>query len=295
MSTRLTCLLSLLLSCLFLPIALRAQDRDVATQLARIERHQSPEWLAIEPHLPNQEIASAAQLEVAGDVLRARRFPEDALEYYLSSLKRGGRETDLMNKLGVTELELRNIDLARIYFQRAVHLERKNARAWNNLAAVEYVDGRLGNAISDYGRAIKLDAEDATYHSNRGTAYFQAKDYDRARKEFDIALKLDPQMLEHLGTAGLEVHMLSPSDHARYCYEMARLFAHHGDEIQMLHYLQMASEGGFNVEREMGSDEVLALYRKDVRVLTLVRNAKALRSGSASAAIPGGLPPLPPE
>ena len=285
----------LLLSLLFVSCPLRGQDRDISAQLARIDRHQSPEWLSIEPHLPNLDTASAAQLETTGDVLRARRFLEDAAEYYIFALRRGGHEADLMNKLGVTELELRNIELARAYFQRAVHLQRNDAKVWNNLAAVEYVDGRLRNAISDYGRAIKLDATDATYHSNRGTAYFQAKDYDRARREYDTALKLDPDLMEHLGTGGVEVHMLSPGDHARYLYEMARLFAHRGDEIQMLHYLQMASEGGFDVERQMGSDEVLARYRKDARVLMLVHNAKALRSGSASAAVPGGLPPLPAE
>jgi tetratricopeptide (TPR) repeat protein len=296
MSTRIfSSSLILFLSYLFVPCAMSAQDSDGAAQLARIDRHQSSEWLTVEPHLPNPATASAAQLELAGDILRARRFPEDAVEFYIYALKRGGQEAALMNKLGVTELELRNVVAARVYFQRVVQLQRKDARGWNNLGAVEYSEGRYGKAISDYGRAIKLDTQQATYHSNRGTAYFETKDYERARREFDTALKLDPQMMKHLGTTGLEVHMLSPSDRARYCFELARLFAHRGDEMEMLHYLQMASEGGFDVEHDMGSDEVLARYRKDPRVLTLVRNAKALRSGRASADVPGGLPPLPPE
>lgn len=296
MSTRIfSPLLLLLVSLSSEPYALRAQDHNVTAQLARIERHQSPDWLTIEPHLPDPATASAARLELTGDVLRARRFPEDAVEFYLAALKRGGQEAALMNKLGIAELELRNVPIARAYFQRVVLLERKNARAWNNLGAVEYSDGRLRSAISDYGHAIKLNPEEATYHSNRGTAYFEAKNFERARREFDVAFRLDPQLMDHTGTAGLEVHMLSPSDHARYLFELARLYAHRGDEIQMLHYLQMSSEGGFDVEREMGSDDVLARYRKDVRVLTLVRNAKALRSGSASVKAPGGLPPLPSE
>jgi Flp pilus assembly protein TadD len=295
MSTRISSLfLSILFSLLFLPRPVQAQGSDMSAQLARIDRHQTVEWLEIEPHLPNMATATAAQLELAGDVLRARRFPEDAVEYYTSALKRGGEETSLMNKLGVTELELRNITVARLYFQRVVRLQRKDARAWNNLGAVEYIDGRFGNAISDYGRAIKLDAKEATYHSNRGTAYFETKNYDRARREFDIALKLDPDMAAHMGTTGVEVHMLSPSDRARYCFELARLYAHRGDEIQMLHYLQMSSEGGFDVEHALSSDEILTRYRKDPRVLTLIHNAKALRSGTASVDR-GSLPPLPSE
>ena len=294
MSTRvLSSLLFLLASLLLVPCASADQARTADAPRVPIDRHQSQDWLTLLPHLPDRATASEEQLEIAGDVLRARRFPEDAVEYYRIALTRGGQEATLMNKLGVAELELHNTAIAHAYLQRAVHLERRNARAWNNLAAVEYVDGRLRNAISDYGHAIKLDSKDATYRSNRGTAYFDAKDYGRARRDFDAALKLDPQLMEHLGIGGLEVHMLSPGDHPRYCFELARLYAHRGDEIRMLHYLQSASEGGFDVEHEMGSDEVLARYRKDPRVLMLVRNAKALRSNRASADVPGGLPPLP--
>jgi tetratricopeptide (TPR) repeat protein len=287
-------LLPILLAIPAFPAAVGGQNAGISAQLARIDRHQSPDWLEVQPHLANLATASAAQLELAGDVLRARRFPEDALDYYVAALRRGGGEAQLMNKLGVTELELRNLTAARIYFQRVVRLQRKDARGWNNLGAVEYLDGRYGTAISDYGRAIKLDGSEATYHSNRGTAYIEAKNYERARREFDIALTLDPQISEHVGTTGVEVHMLSPSDRARYCFEMALLYAHRGDEIEMLHFLQMASEGGFDVEREMGTDEVLARYRKDARVLTLVQNAKALRAGSAAVS-PASLPPLPAE
>jgi hypothetical protein len=89
--------------------------------------------------------------------------------------------------------------------------------------------------------------------------------------------------------------MLSPEDHARYCFEMARLYAKRGDEVEMMHYLTMASEGGFDVLREMNSDVEMARYRKDPRVLLLVRNGQALRSGHslAEAKAKGGLPALP--
>ena len=47
------------------------------------------------------------------------------------------------------------------------------------------------------------------------------------------------------------MRMLSPADHARFCYELARLYAQHGDEAKMLHYLTTASEGGFDVLEAM--------------------------------------------
>lgn len=268
-----------------------AQSSDAV----RAIRHQDPQWDLVKPHLPDPTTATAQQLETTGDVLRARRFPEDATDYYLYALRRGGNEIELMNKLGVTQLDLRHTAQARAYFERALHLKQKDAVAWNNLGAVEYIDGRFATAISDYGRAIKLDKKSATFHSNLATALFEEKKYKDARNQFKIALQLDPDMAHRDGVGGLTAHMISPEDHARYCFEMAKLYAELGDETNMLHYLTMASENGFDVMGEMRSDSALDRYRKDARVILLVRNAKALRSGRASIDdAQSKIPPLPP-
>src|SRR5271156_4466184 len=186
-------------------------------------RHQDPQWESIRLHLPDPSIATAQQLEMVGDVLRARRFPEDAIDYYNYALHRGGDEAELMNKIGVTQLELRHTAAARAYFRRAIQLQKKDPVAWNNLGAVEYMDGRFGTAISNYSRAIKLNKTSAIYHSNLATALFEEKRYKDARGPYKIALQLYPDMAHHDGAGGLTAHMLSPEDHARYCFEMARL------------------------------------------------------------------------
>ena len=261
-------------------------------------RHQDPQWDTVKPHLPDPATASEQQLEMVGDVLRARRFPEDALDYYIYAVKRGGgNEVVLMNKIGVTQLDLRHTAAARAYFERAIKLKQKDAVAWNNLGAVEYIDRRFATAISDYGRAIKLNKTSAIYHSNLATAYFEEKNYKNARAQFKIALQLDPEMAHHDGVGGLTAHLLSPEDHARYCYEMAKMYADLGDEANLLHYLTMASEAGFDVMDEMRSDSAMARYRKDPRVILLVKNAHALRSGRAMVDDTAGKappPPLPP-
>src|SRR3984885_3247938 len=135
-------------------------NRDVPRQ----EAHQDPQWQLIQSHLPDPTTATAAQLEMAADVLRARRFPEDAIEYYGYALQRGGDAPQLLNKMGVTELELRHPAQARAYFQRVVKIKKKNPEGWNNLGALEYMEGRYNAAISDYSRAIKLDKTSATFH-----------------------------------------------------------------------------------------------------------------------------------
>jgi tetratricopeptide (TPR) repeat protein len=276
--------------------ALYAQRGLPSHEVALQVEHRDPQWESIVAHLPDPATATPARLESAADVLRARRFPESALDYYNYALKRGANEAQILNKIGVTELEIGNVRVAREFFQRVVHLKKKNAEAWNNLGAVEYLEGQNGHAISDYKRAIKLNKKSAAFHSNLGTAYFQTKDFDRARKEFVIALKLDPELMEHRGgPGGVTMRMLSPQDHARFCYEIARLYAQNGDVKNMLHYLTTASEGGFDVLRQMEHDPVLGQYRKDPRVLLLVQNAEALRSGHLSVAESSGAlpPPLP--
>jgi tetratricopeptide (TPR) repeat protein len=276
--------------------ALGQNPKPLSHEEARAIDHQNPSWESVRNHLPDPQVATAAQLESAADVLRARRFLEDAIDYYNFAMQRGGEEAHLLNKLGVTQLELRNVGQARFYFQRVVKVQKKNPEGWNNLGAIEYLTGRYGNAISNYKRAIKLDKNSATYHSNLGTAYFDKKDFEAARREYDTALKLDPEMLSHHGTVGITTRMLSPADHARFCFELARLYAQRGDEQTMLHYLTMSSEAGFDVLSEMGSDSVLSGYRKDPRVILLVKNAKDLRDkGTSIAQSSGPAPPLPAE
>lgn len=271
-------------------------QKPLSHEEARALDHENPVWQSVRAHLPDPASATAARLESAADILRARRFLEDAMDYYGFALQRGGEPVHLLNKMGVTQMELRNMILARAHFERAVKINKKSPEGWNNLGVIEYLSGRYDRAIGYYKRASKIDKTSATYHSNMGTALFEKKDFERARKEYDIALKLDPEMLQHHGTLGVTTRMLSPEDHARYCFELARLYAQRGDEATMLHYLTTASESGFDIMKEMNSDSVFAQYRKDPRILVIVKNGKDLRSKDTTIARESGPPPpLPPE
>lgn len=271
-----------------------AQDPPVPTT-ARQRLHQSDQWSQIAPHLPDPATATPQALEMQADILRARRFPEDAMDYYRFAIDRGGNPPSLLNKLGLAELEMRNIQLARVYFQRAVKMDRKNAEAWNNLGAAEFVDGKHSAATSDYKRAIKLDKHQAVFHANLANAYFESKDYRGARREIAAALELDPKVFEQEGTGGIAAHVLSSEDRARFSFEMAKMYARSDLVEQMLHSLAAAAEAGMDVQREMEHDPALGKYEMDPRVVVIVHNAQLLRatrpatvsaSGSGSAATP---------
>jgi tetratricopeptide (TPR) repeat protein len=236
-----------------------AQDQPMASA-AKGRMHESEQWAQIQPHLPDPATATPQTLELQADILRARRFPLDAMDYYNYAIARGGNVAALMNKLGLSELEMSNIQLARVYFQRAVKLNRKDADAWNNLGAAEFVDGKEQNALSDYKRAVKLNRHKAVFHANLANSLFENKDYHGARREIAAALELDPQVFEQQGTGGVAAHVLSSKDLAQFSFEMAKMYARSGMQEAMLHSLAKAAEAGMDVQVEMRKDPVLVKF-----------------------------------
>src|ERR1700722_7725178 len=65
----------------FGPVAAGAQ-MPYGEASERALRHATPEWESISSHPPDPATATPAALTQAADVLRARRLPEDALDYY---------------------------------------------------------------------------------------------------------------------------------------------------------------------------------------------------------------------
>lgn len=263
-------------------------DPDSAATLAL--RHGTAEWQIVAPHLPDPKNASPALLQQAGDILRARRFLEDALEYYRYAISRGGDEALLDNRMGVTELQLDQPALARIYFRRCVALKKKDAEGWNNLGAVETIDGNARQAISDYQRAVKINRQNGLFHANLGTAYLAIKDSGSAGREFEMAVKLDPAVFERGGFGGSLVHVLSAADRGQFAFEMARLAAAHNEEEGMLHWLEKASEAGFDLHVAISGAREFLPYLDDARIAIIVRNTQALRN--KEVAVTGPVPVL---
>ncbi len=264
-------------------------------QLDPIRRamHETPDWKLIEPHLPDPATAPIDLLEMQGDLLRVRRFPEDALDYYNYALGRGGDQADLYNKIGITQMELGNTSVARAYFQHVIKIKRKDPQGWNNLGAAEFMGHNFSGAIQCYHHAIRINKKYAVSHSNLGLVYIEQKDFSSAKSELTLALKLDPQIFQHNSSAGVSLHTMSAADRANFCFQMAKVYARAGDEAEMLHQLQTASEAGMDIRYEMSNDRDLTRYVNDPRLLELVRIAKSLRDtrGLHSSTVASALPP----
>ena len=282
-----------ILVCCLGTVAGLGQESQAVIQDGRTARHLTEEWARVSPHLPDLKTASVDRLILAGDILRARRFPEDALDYYKQALRQGGDQGLILNRIGVTELELQHLVLAQINFKRVVKMQPKIADGWNNLGATEYLQRDYSKAIKDYKKAAHLDDGKASYRSNLGTAYFEVKNYKKARQQFEAALALDPEVFTRVGTSGVTAHILAPEDRARFFFEMARMSLGHGDDAGMLHWLEKASETGLDLRHAMSQDADFVKYVDDPRVTVFIHNGIAM-GGKETVAV-ARIPRLPAE
>jgi tetratricopeptide (TPR) repeat protein len=282
-----TLLLSFLFASSFAGTALQSQMpvKMPATE-DRPLRPRGPDWDLIAPHLPDMATATAERLELAGDVLKARRFPEDALDYYQLALQRGANESRLLKKMGVARLELQQNAAARALFVRCVQVSKKDAMAWNNLGATDYSMGAYRASISEYKRAVKLDKMSAVFHANLGMAYFGDKDMDDARLQFAIAMHLDPSIMEEHGTGGMTLRVLESKDYARLCFEMAKTYAKAGMIEPAKIWLQKAGEHGLDLRAAMNDDATMRPWMKYPDIQVMLENSKRMQRRVAAASLP---------
>lgn len=266
----------------------RAQAPRDASHAA--DPHQTGEWKLVAPHLPNPLTARPEELELAADVLRARRFPDDALTFYRAAMLNGGDRSRLLKKQGVLELELQHGLLAHLYFEQVVRLNKRDASGWNNLGAADFMLGNTRAAIGEYKRAVKTDKTSAVFHSNLALAYFEARDTRNARQELGRALALDPDILHHNDNGGYNLQMLASTHYAEICFEMARVSAVQGDQETAVNWLTKASERGLDVRARLKGDPQLSPYLQDDRIKVMLANNDQLKSrGLTSRIKPPGL------
>jgi tetratricopeptide (TPR) repeat protein len=252
----------------------------------RAALHRSVDWELVSPHLPDPATASAAALELAADVLRARRFPEDALDYYQYAQARGGDPLTLMKKIGVTRLELQQNTLARAIFLRCTQMAKKDPQAWNNLGAADYTLAAYRSAINEYSRAVKLNRKSAVFHANLGMAYLSVNEPESARTQFQTAMRLDPKILEGVASGGVTLHVLEIKDYAKLCFEMARVSAMQGQMGLAKVWLQRAGERGLDLRSAVADDSVLRPLLKDPGFQLLLSNTETMRKHVAVANAP---------
>lgn len=223
--------------------------------------------------------ATARQLEIRADILRAQKAYADALDYYRESMKRGGETAVLHNKIGITQMHLLRLDSARKAFERAVKTKSDYAEAYNNLGVLHYMQKNHRRAIRNYEKALEISPNSASFHSNLGTAQFARKEYEKASASYARALEIDPHIFDHRSQAGVALHMSSPEERAYYHYVIAKMFAGMGNIERALHYLRRSMEDGYPKIRQAYEESAFAEVRKDPRFEVLMQSKLELPPG----------------
>jgi tetratricopeptide (TPR) repeat protein len=261
MSYRKACLVVLLISS---TAALAQISHSEQVQIA------PPLVRAIDP--PARD-ATAADLELQADRLRADKLYLDALDYYRAALNKKGSDARLLNKIGITELMMQRYKEARRSFERAIRSDHKYADAYNNLGVIFYESKKYGAAVKQYEKAIEMDNGSASFFNNLGAAYFSKRAFESAVAAYQHALELDPDVFERSSRGGVQAQLPSPEDRARYDYTVAKLFAKMGLSDQSLEYLRKAREDGYKDLKNVYKDVEFTQLRKNPRFTELMASS----------------------
>jgi tetratricopeptide (TPR) repeat protein len=210
------------------------------------------------------------QLDQAGDLARAQKNYDLAIDYFRAALKKDRKNATIYNKLGLAQLKNNDLKAARVSFEKAFKCNSKYAEAINNVGAVEYMQKRYGNAAKYFKKALALDETHATYHVNLGAAWFSQKKMDRAIAEYIRAMELDPEAFRKESKVGIAAQISTPEERAQYAYALAKAYAKRGDVEGCLECLKKAKEQGYRNLANVYKDEEFSRMRDNPRVQEVV-------------------------
>jgi len=104
---------------------------------------------------------------------------------------------------------------------KAIELDPNNAAAYNNRGYAYYNLKEYDKAIRDYDRAIELNPNDAESYKDRGRAYIGLDEQIRAIMDFDKALELNPNNVAAYNNRGAAYDNLKEYDKAIRDYDRA--------------------------------------------------------------------------
>lgn len=88
-------------------------------------------------------------------------------------------------------------------YLQSIRINPENWRGYSGLGQLYFNQGRYGEAVSHYQMAVERKPDSSALHSSLGAAYQQMGLYDKSAHEFQAAIRLKPdfQGYENLGTS----------------------------------------------------------------------------------------------
>lgn len=208
--------------------------------------------------------------EELGDLARIHNDYGAAVSHYQTALRADRRNAVLYVKLGIVELLLGERSAARKHFAQSLKCNPHYEAALNNLGVVALLDKKYKFAIGYFKQALALDESNAPVHVNLAEAWIGLDQTDRAMTEYARALELDADVLSK-STEGILAQLSTPEQRARVSYIIAKMYAKRGNIDGALEYLQRAKQGNYIDLSKVYADPDFSALWKDPRLAKIVK------------------------
>ncbi len=163
-------------------------------------------------------ICGAGSALLAMGVLTCRQAEtyHDARTLWTHNLKKNPKSWLAHNNLGVALAEAGEPDYesARQHFLEAVRLNPHYAEAYTNLGNSLLQQGKIEEAIGQFGRAIQVNAQYADAHFNLGLALERTGDIENAATSYRRTVRLKPDQVEAWFNLGGALRRMGKLDEA---------------------------------------------------------------------------------
>jgi hypothetical protein len=100
------------------------------------------------------------------------------------------------------------------YWDRAISSSQNTSIAHSNRGLAYHDLEQYQKAVNDYNEAIKLDPRYAAAYNNRGNSYYELNEYQLALNDFNQSLKIQPKYAKAYLNRGLVYYQLNENDRA---------------------------------------------------------------------------------
>ena len=145
---------------------------------------------------------------------------DEAEELYLKVLEQNPENAEVLNFVGIINLQKFKLSQAEEYIKKAIEISPE-PYFYENLAKVYLEMEDTEKAISLYSELLKSQPDNYNYVFNIASAYKLAKDYDNAIKMYDYAIELDANNPDAYYNMGLILNNLSEPARAIKYYKKA--------------------------------------------------------------------------
>lgn len=128
------------------------------------------------------------------DYIRGGNIPEDSIRrgVFMRALTTGEFIARFRNNLGVVLSERKRYASAERQYRTAVELDPLLAAAYYNLGNDVLGQGDWQASVRLFSKSLKLYPTDVWALNNRGLAHVKLGKIDKARRDFESALRIDP-------------------------------------------------------------------------------------------------------